>query len=331
MLLVQFLTENFESRVGILNHAEGTIAVLEGTESTHQLALDAIAEERSLIGIAEERTSNEKVGYAAVFSQGRLLPPLTHPDPAHCLVTGTGLTHLGSAGARDQMHIKTSDEEENLSDSIKMFRMGVEGGKPKGDAPGVQPEWFYKGDGTCLSPPGGPLPMPAFALHMGEETEVVGLYVIAPDGTPHRVGYCLGNESSDHVMEKQNYLYLAHSKLRACAVGPAVLAGDLPADVRGQTKVIRDGKVIWEKEFLSGEENMSHWLRNLEHHHFKYEMFRRPGDVHVHFFGAATLCFSDGVLAEPGDVFEIDCPIFGPPLVNRIKRAPEKDIRIRGL
>ena len=75
-------------------------------------------------------------------------------------VTGTGLTHLGSAGARDQMHLKTSEEEENLTDSIKMFRMGVEGGQPKGDSTGVQPEWFYKGDGTCLLLPGGPLPMP---------------------------------------------------------------------------------------------------------------------------------------------------------------------------
>src|SRR3546814_19715917 len=56
---------------------------------------------------------------------------------------------------------------------------------------------------------------------------------------------------------------------------------------------IRDGRTLWEKPFLSGEANMSHSIANLEHHHFKYGLFRRPGDVHVHFFGTATLSFSE--------------------------------------
>ncbi len=33
-------------------------------------------------------------------------------------------------------------------------------------------------------------------------------------------------------------------------------------------------------------------------------MFRRPGNVHCHFFGTATLSFVDGIRAEPRDVFE---------------------------
>jgi len=36
------------------------------------------------------------------------LPPLDHPDPSHCHVTGTGLTHLGSAKNRDAMHEATA-------------------------------------------------------------------------------------------------------------------------------------------------------------------------------------------------------------------------------
>jgi hypothetical protein len=75
-------------------------------------------------------------------------------------------------------------------------------------------------------------------------------------------------------------------------------------------------------EFISGEANMSHTLANLEHHHFKYAQFRRPGDVHVHFIGAAVLSFSAGVRAEPGDVFEIDVPAFGAPLRNPLAVAP---------
>src|SRR5205085_1363555 len=80
-----------------------------------------------------------------------------------------------------------------------------------------------------------------------------------PDGTPHRVGFALGNEFSDHVTEQQNYLYLAHSKLRVCSIGPALRVGPLPAHVEGHTR-LRDasGAVRWEKPFVSGEANMSH-------------------------------------------------------------------------
>ena len=43
---------------------------------------------------------------------------------------------------------------------------------------------------------------------------MAGIYVIGDDGTPFRVGFALANEFSDHVTERINYLYLAHSKLR---------------------------------------------------------------------------------------------------------------------
>ena len=74
------------------------------------------------------------------------------------------------------------------------------------------------------------------------------------------------------------------------------------------SRILRDGKVIWEKPFLSGEDNMSHTIANLEYHHFKYDLFRNPGDVHVHMFGTATLSFADGIKTEAGDVFEIEEP-----------------------
>ena len=46
---------------------------------------------------------------------------------------------------------------------------------------------------------------------------------------------------------------------------------------------------------------MSHSLRNLEHHHFKFELHRRPGDVHIHFLGAHSLSFGQGVELKDGD------------------------------
>jgi hypothetical protein len=79
--------------------------------------------------------------------------------------------------------------------------------------------------------------------------------------------------------------------------------------------------VLWQKAFVSGEANMSHAIANLEYHHFKYDLFRRPGDVHIHFFGTATLSISDGVRTLPDDVFEIQVAEFGRPLRNRMVSA----------
>jgi len=243
------------------------------------------------------------------------------------LLTGTGLTHLGSADARDKMHAKAHAAD--ASDSMKMFRLGLEGGKPAPGEVGVQPEWFYKGDGRSVVAPEQPLLSPQFALNGGEEPEVAGVYVIGPDGTPFRVGFVLANEFSDHITERTNYLYLAHSKLRPASLGPELLTGELPADIRGTVRIRRDTDVIWERHFLTGETNMCHHVRNLERHHFKYALFRRPFDVHVHFFGTGTLSFADGVVAQNGDTFEVEAPQFGLPLRNPMQTsaAAMSDVR----
>ncbi len=141
-----------------------------------------------------------------------------------------------------------------------------------------------------------------------------------------RLGFVLGNEFSDHVVERQNYLWLAHSKLRQAALGPELLLGELPNSVIGTSRIWRGNAVLWEKPFLSGETNMSHTLANLEHHHFKYRQFRQPGDIHVHFFGTATLSFSDGIRAEPGDVFEVEADAFTLPVRNPLARAAADEL-----
>lgn len=307
-----------------------SLRVVDGVATMVELATAAIADGQSLATAAETRLTDTTLDYDEVVAGNRLLAPVDHPDPAHCLVTGTGLTHLGSADTRDKMHAKVAGDTATLTDSMKMFKMGLEAGKPAA-GPGVQPEWFYKGDGTSIVPPGGAIEMPAFALDGGEEPEVAGLYLVAADGTPWRLGFTVGNEFSDHVMERQNYLYLAHSKLRPCSIGPELLLGELPDDIRGTSRILRDGATRWEKPFLSGEANMSHWVGNLEHHHFKYPLFRRPGDVHVHFFGTATLSFADGIVVEPGDAFEIEAAGFGRPLRNPLARAAEAPTTVRVL
>jgi hypothetical protein len=301
--------------------------IVEGAASTYALAQEAIATGQTLAEAVRARGLGAAVDLAAALAEGRVLAPVDHPDPAHLHLTGTGLTHLGSAATRDAMH---QAKDEDLSDSMRMFKLGLEGGKPD-KMPGVAPEWFYKGNGVLAIGPGAPLTSPAFALDGGEETEIAGIYLVGPDGTPWRLGFTLANEFSDHVLERQNYLYLAHSKLRPASFGPELRLGNLPDHVEGSTRVLRGGAVLWEKPFVSGEANMSHSVANLEHHHFKYPLFRQPGDLHVHMFGAATLSFADGVRAEPGDVFEIESAAFGLPLSNPMQAAPAEDVAVRAL
>ncbi len=322
MNIVQIVDEKNKRRVGLVDG--GTIILLKRVSRTLDLAAIAISEGKKLGSAARDLASTSVTDYAAALKERRVLAPVDHPDPAHCLITGTGLTHLGSASARDKMHQKLAGEAEELTDSLKMFKMGLEGGKPDKGKAGVQPEWFYKGDGGFLVGPGQPLPKPSFALDGGEEPEIAGLYVIDSKGRPVRLGFALGNEYSDHVTERQNYLLLAHSKLRHCAVGPELRTGTLPTHVEGTSRIYRKGEVIWEKPFLSGEGNMSHSIANLEYHHFKYDGFRRPGDLHIHFFGTSTLSIADGIKPQSGDEFEISAPAFGAPLRNPMKDMPER-------
>lgn len=303
----------------------GEARVVAGVASTLELARAALGEAAPLAVAAGVR-ARETIDLATAT----LLLPLDHPDPAHVTVSGTGLTHLGSAEGRDRMHQAAAAG--NATDSMRMFLMGEQGGKPAPGAIGVQPEWFYKGDGETLVPTGAPLAMPAFAEDGGEEPEIAGLYLIGEDGTPLRLGFALGNEFSDHKVERANYLWLAHSKLRQAALGPELLLGELPLDVHGTSRILRDGAVLWERPFLTGEGNMTHSLANLEHHHFKYARFRRPGDVHVHFFGTGTASFADGIETREGDVFEIEAAPFRLPLANPLTRRPGGEpVRVRPL
>jgi hypothetical protein len=320
--LIQFLSETGRMRVGWIAPEGEAVGCVGAFDSTYGLAQSAIAAGESLEAHATRHREPATLPYPALRAERRVLAPLTHPDPARCLVSGTGLTHLGSAATRDSMHKKLAAASESLSDSMQMFKWGVEGGRPTPGAPGAQPAWFYKGDGDCVVGCGQPLPSPAFALDGGEEPELVGLYVISSAGVPQRLGFAIGNEFSDHVTERRNYLYLAHSKLRPCAVGPELRTGELPGHLEGTSRIRRDGAVLWEKPFVTGERNMCHTLENLEYHHFKYAAHRRPGDVHLHFFGTATLSFADGIRAQPGDVFEVDLPEMGAPLVNPLAQAP---------
>jgi hypothetical protein len=312
---------------------EPKLRLLDGVGSTHALATMAIATGERLSALVQRLATGETLDYDPIYegrSTWRLLPPLDHPEePARCIVSGTGLTHLGSAQNRNAMHAVGAKgggaAVEEATDSLRMFQAGLEGGRPGPGEIGIAPEWFYKGVGTMLRAHGDELVVPRFAEGGGEEAEIAGVYVIAPDGTPCRVGLVTGNEFSDHRFERRNYLNLAGSKLRASAIGPELVLAPSFDTVTGEVWIERGNRRIWERAVASGEAEMSHSLRNLEHHHFKFDAHRRPGDVHVHYFGAHSLSFGSGITLADGDTIGIRYEGFGRALRNTVRVDPGAD------
>lgn len=306
---------------------EPHLRLLSGVSSIYALANSAITAGIKLSDAARQRATQELVDYDLIYagrSDWRILPAMDHPEePARCLVSGTGLTHLGSARDRQAMHghAATSQELEDMTDSMKMFRWGIDGGRPADGCIGTPPEWFYKGTGTVLRAHGEALDVPPYAEDGGEEAEVACVYLIAPDHRPRRIGMTTGNEFSDHCFERKNYLNLASSKLRNCAIGPELVLDPEFESVPGEVVIEHGGGVLWSKPIRTGEAEMCHSLQNIEHHHFKVEGHRRPGDVHVHFLGADCLSFGEGIQLSHGDVMQIKFEGFGRPLRNSVRNS----------
>jgi len=318
--LVQLRHKKQGRRIALVSDPK--LRLLESYASIYALAWAAIGSKIELSVLANRDLSGEELDYDSAYagdSDWQILPAFDHPEePARCLVSGTGLTHKASAARRAAMHEKEGGPKV-ITDSMRMFQWGLEGGHPAYGTIGVQPEWFYKGSGTILRGHGKPLGVPPYANDGGEEPEVAGAYLIDPSGNPWRVGLTIGNEFSDHKMEAKNYLYLAPAKLRTCSIGPELVVGAPFDNVPGAVCIERVGRVIWTAEIATGEANMSHSLANLEYHHFKYAAHRRPGDAHIHFFGADAFSFGDKVELRDGDMMVVEWQGFGRALRNPIR------------
>jgi hypothetical protein len=305
-----------------LAQVEGDQLRLIRHDSVHALATAALDARSSLADAVRRSLSDHRLDYAPIYagdSPWRLLPAADHPgEPARCMVSGTGLTHNRSAANRQAMHAAGAQ----VTDSMRMYEWGVEGGRPAPGVPGVSPEWFYKGTGLALRGHNDALDIPPFSEDGGEEPEIAGVYLIDADGVPRRLGMTIGNEFSDHQFEKRNYLYLAASKLRTCAIGPELTIDPDFRDVAGEVSIERGGARLWSKAIHTGEAAMCHSLANMEHHHFKFEAHRRPGDIHVHFFGADAFSFGDGLRLADGDWMQVSFEGFGRPLRNRVRISP---------
>jgi hypothetical protein len=288
--------------------------------------LKAIHSRKKLEDYIHSNLSKETIDYAAVYNgqdEWKLLPSFDHPGgPFGCLVSGTGLTHKNSALSRQSMHLSDKDK---LTDSMIMYQWGEEGGFPEKGKIGVQPEWFYKGNGACLRAHGQTLEVPPYANDGGEEPEVAGVYVVDEEGKPWRIGFTTGNEFSDHVMEKKNYLYLAPSKLRQCSIGPELVITNDFEVFGGKVSIFRKEETVWTTDIKSGEKNITHSLENMEYHQFKYAGHRIPLQAHIHFFGADAFSYGKGIKLQDGDAMQVEWNELGRPLRNTVKIVKEEE------
>jgi hypothetical protein len=192
----------------------------------------------------------------------------------------------------------------------------------------VAPEWFFKGTGGIVHGHGEVLDVPWYAEGGGEEAEIAGVYLIDGQGQPRRIGMAAANEFADHRFERRNYLNLAGSKIRNCALGPELVVDPDFQSVPGEVAIEREGRKVWSKEIATGESEMCHSLGNIEHHHFKFESHRRPWDMHVHYYGAHSLSFGDGVELAHGDIMCIRFDGFGRTLRNPLRVSHNEGVPI---
>jgi len=328
---VQF-TGNNSARVGLVIPQYKVIditSITPETKSVYDLFFNARSHNLTIKGLLYKLQHNKTLAtakhhsYKSLLTSGHILPSFGHPDPFRCYVTGTGLTHVGSTQARDQMHKTVTTIK---TDSQLMFEMGLEKGKPPPGQIGVQPEWFFKGNGTSLRGFGQNLTIPQFTVDGGEEPEIAICYIITPEKSIHRIGYTICNEWSDHPMEKVNYLWLAPSKLRQCAIGPELIIMENFNSHRGYCKIIRNNREIYHSgELFTGENHMSHSLDNIEYHHFKHELFAYPNIACIHTLGTSKISFPNRGVFEEQDKIEIGFEGFGEPLVNSVHREPKSE------
>ncbi len=323
MNFVQFRDYNGERRVG-LSRDDG-VSVIPGHATIYELLTAVIAGGRPVADVVAAASAGRIERLDALEADGRLLPPIDHPDPRRLWVTGTGFSHVREELQQGELERISSLDAAELTESLRLKRaaMGDVGGRSRGERPGILTEWFLKGDGTSLIAPGGALEAPAHCIGYSEESEIAGVYINDAAGAPVLIGHALGNEFADCETEKANAYYLAHSKLMPCAIGPELRIGRPPERLVGHTRVLRDGDPILEYDFFTGEANMVFDLATIEHHHFKHAPFRQPGDVHIHFYGTGARPGRYlGPPYRPGDTFEIGAPGFRHPLRVHLAEAP---------
>jgi hypothetical protein len=285
--LVQIIHPDYSRRIALVRGSE--LHLLSTYRTAYHFATAAIKMGAPMRELLSTDLSGIVLDYDEVHalrSGWSFLPSFDHPqDLARCIVSGCANAHTGSREGRP-------------------------------DAP----PWFYKGNGAHLRAHGEALTIPGFAASGAEEAELAGVWIIAPDGNPVRVGLTPGNEFADPAMASSDPRLLSHAKLRTCSIGPELVLDPDFTDVGGLVRVERAGKRIWSREVATGEDHTQFALAEVEEHHFKYFPHRVPGDAHVHYLGGSVSSYGDGIRLEHGDHVVVEWDGYGRPLRNLIER-----------
>lgn len=165
------------------------------------------------------------------------------------------------------------------------------------------PPWHYIGSGASLRGHGEPVTGAEYA-------DISAAYVIAPDGTPRRVGVAQAVGG------------------RVPSVGPElILDAELPA-IEGTAHVFRAGRETLTKRFSGGDAPLLLALAAIEPDHFESADYRRPGDAHVHLFGQRLFGEQGRLAAEPGDEVSMELEGLGRPLRNSVRAADQARRRV---
>ncbi|MEO8096102.1 MAG: GguC protein [Acidobacteriota bacterium] len=286
--LVQIVHNEYGRRVALVNGGE--LHLLSTYRTAYAFAAAALDMGAPLRDILSSDLSGIVLDYEEVYnlrSGWSFLPSFDHPsDLTRCFVSGCANGQASSSGARPAF-----------------------------------PPWFSKGNGASLRAHGEALSIPGFALSGAEEAELAGVWIVAPNGTPIRVGLTTGNEFADPAMAAGDARMLSHSKLRNCAIGPELVLDGSFTSVQGSVRVERRGAEIWSREIETGEAHTQFKFAEVEEALFQYDAHRVPGSAHVHYLGGSVSSYGDGVRLEYGDQVVIEWEGFGRPLRNFIERV----------
>lgn len=211
--------------------------------------------------------------------------------------------------------------EAMVSGFMQTHNVKISGGAKRDDDAQAHPNWFFKGLGSSLHVAGDPLTVPASAVAVCEEAEVVLVHIADAEGTPRYVGYTFGNDLTDIGRFKRNPGHLSYAKLCDASVSSWFFFGEPPRSVTGQVTIERGGATVWEGTFQTGVESMRYRLEDMMEHLFSYPALRQPGCVHYVFIGADRSSYHGGFRIAHGDRISINVASHDVVLSNVVRWA----------
>ncbi|MCD9571096.1 fumarylacetoacetate hydrolase [Pseudomonas protegens] len=184
------------------------------------------------------------------------------------------------------------------------------------NTPHTRQGWFYKGNGSLLKTDGEPLMIPYHAQSISSQPGVVCVYLVDPFGQLRFVGFSLGHDIHDPLLSHQDASSCAQSRLRQCAIAPALILGELQSSLSLNVRVERQGAPLPQRSYRL--DLQSWWAIRKYSQAFleQHEQFLQPGMVHYVFHSASRR--ESDLQLQHGDWLDLDCPELELGLSNQV-------------